>query len=167
MSRLPVIPRAVASKLGHYVYLYVDPRTNTPFYVGKGRGTRAIAHAKSTEKKKLTRIIHDIRRDGLEPRIEILSHSMPSEDVAFHVECAVIDAFGLGSLANNVRGYGSTERGRASLKELVSRYTSNVSRSSSRHCLFESISSIAETCQPSSCMMQRGVHGGWGRGAVS
>jgi hypothetical protein len=79
---------------------------------------------KSTEKKKLTTIIRQIRRDGFEPRIEILSHSMPTEEVAFHVECAVIDAIGLGGLANRVRGSGSTERGRASLKELVSRYTS-------------------------------------------
>ena len=124
MSLLPVIPRSVASKLGHYVYIYVDPRTNTPFYVGKGRGSRAIVHAKSTEKRKLTSIIRQIRAAGSEPRIEILSHSLPSEEVAFHVECAVIDAIGLGNLANRVRGSGSRERGRASLKELVSRYTS-------------------------------------------
>ena len=32
------IPSDVARKIGHYVYLYVDPRTRRPFYVGKGRG---------------------------------------------------------------------------------------------------------------------------------
>jgi uncharacterized protein len=123
MSLLPTIPRAVGSKLGHYVYLYVDPRTGVPFYVGKGRGTRAIAHIKSTEKKKLTTVIRRIRADGLEPRIEILSHSLPNEDAAFQIECAVIDALGLNNLANHVRGWRSTTLGRASLKELVARYT--------------------------------------------
>lgn len=32
------IPRPVAEKLGHYVYLYVNPLDETVFYVGKGRG---------------------------------------------------------------------------------------------------------------------------------
>ena len=124
MSQLPSIPRAVARKLGYYVYLYVDPRTSTPFYVGKGRGARAIAHAKSTEKKKLTSVIRQIRADGFEPQIEILSHSLPNEEVALRVECAVIDAIGLGGgLANHVRGWRSNEGGRASLKELIARYT--------------------------------------------
>ena len=36
----------VKEKLKHYVYLYLDPRTNVPFYVGKGTGNRCFAHLK-------------------------------------------------------------------------------------------------------------------------
>src|SRR5713226_3424238 len=31
-------------KLGYYVYLYIDPRDSTIFYVGKGQGNRAFSH---------------------------------------------------------------------------------------------------------------------------
>jgi len=34
----------VASKLGWYVYLLVDPRSGRPFYVGRGRGNRCFRH---------------------------------------------------------------------------------------------------------------------------
>jgi len=37
------IPGAVARKLGHYVYVYTDPRDGRVFYVGKGKGQRALA----------------------------------------------------------------------------------------------------------------------------
>jgi hypothetical protein len=32
------IPHEVARRLGYYVYMYVDPRSDRPFYVGKGQG---------------------------------------------------------------------------------------------------------------------------------
>jgi hypothetical protein len=32
--------------LGTYVYQYVDPETNEPYYVGKGRGDRCIQHVR-------------------------------------------------------------------------------------------------------------------------
>jgi hypothetical protein len=38
------IPANVARHLGYYVYLYIDPRTMRPFYVGKGKGTRLLSH---------------------------------------------------------------------------------------------------------------------------
>ena len=38
------IVRQVAEHLKCYVYMLVDPRTGVPFYVGKGRGTRMLAH---------------------------------------------------------------------------------------------------------------------------
>ena len=31
------IPHEVAQHLGYYVYMYIYPRTSTPFYVGKGQ----------------------------------------------------------------------------------------------------------------------------------
>src|SRR5690242_20018084 len=43
VSDLRIRPE-VAARLGFYVYLYIDPRTGKPFYVGKGQGSRALAH---------------------------------------------------------------------------------------------------------------------------
>ena len=43
MSSL-AIPPEVADRLGYYVYLYIDPRSDRPFYVGKGQGRRILAH---------------------------------------------------------------------------------------------------------------------------
>jgi hypothetical protein len=30
--------------LGYYVYQYIDPRNNLPFYIGKGKGKRYQTH---------------------------------------------------------------------------------------------------------------------------
>ncbi|CAA9560026.1 MAG: hypothetical protein AVDCRST_MAG86-708 [uncultured Truepera sp.] len=32
----------VAERLKYYVYLYIDPRYNRIFYVGKGKGSRVL-----------------------------------------------------------------------------------------------------------------------------
>jgi hypothetical protein len=117
------VPKAAAAALGHYVYLYIDPRDNSTFYVGKGRGTRAIAHLKSKDRKRLTTTIRHIRAAGLEPRIEILRHRLKNEQTALDIESALIDALTLLSLTNKIRGQGGAGRGRASLPELIARYT--------------------------------------------
>jgi hypothetical protein len=40
----PNTPNEVTSRIGHYVYLYIDPRSGKPFYVGKGKGQGVLAH---------------------------------------------------------------------------------------------------------------------------
>jgi hypothetical protein len=40
----PSIPSEVARSLGYYLYLHIDPRSDKPFYVGKGKGKRILAH---------------------------------------------------------------------------------------------------------------------------
>jgi len=117
------IPRAVASKLGYYVYVYVNPIDDSIFYVGKGKGSRAVAHLEAAERKKLTTIIRKIRNSGSEPRIDILAHALPSEDVAFAVEAAAIDLIGIHNLANTVRGHTKAKYGRKPLPQLVAHYT--------------------------------------------
>jgi len=56
-----------------YVYLYIDPRNQKPFYVGKGSGNRMYEHLNETieitiNKRKFFRI-QSILRQGLEPII--------------------------------------------------------------------------------------------------
>jgi len=123
MSPQLKIPRAVASKLGYYVYVYVNPSDNSVFYVGKGKGARALAHLDAAERKKVTALIRKIRSAGSEPRIDILAHALPSEDVAFAVEAAVIDLIGVHNLTNSVRGHTKAKYGRTPLSQLIGLYT--------------------------------------------
>ena len=61
-------PRSVIEKLGFYVYLLIDPRTDKVFYVGKGTGNRIFAHITSAiasplENDKLAQI-RSIKSEG-------------------------------------------------------------------------------------------------------
>lgn len=112
----------VTESLGHYVYLYVDPRDETVFYVGKGSGNRCLGHlSEDGETDKIARI-NSIRSSGNEPRIDILVHGLPSAEAALQVEAAIIDLIGRDQLTNKVRGWRSEAFGRMKLKEIVSLY---------------------------------------------
>lgn len=112
----------VAERLGYYVYLYVDPRTGKPFYVGKGRGGRALAHLMSSAgESRKAQILAELEREGKQPRIDILAHALPSEETALRIEAAVIDLLGLDQLSNLVSGQG-IQFGRISLEELTFYY---------------------------------------------
>lgn len=113
---------AVAEKLGYYVYLYVDPRSGRPFYVGKGCGQRVLAHLSEVGESAKLRVLAELRAAGLEPRIDILAHQLRDEETAFRIEAAVIDLLGLGELTNQVRGWQSVQLGRMPLSELVAYY---------------------------------------------
>lgn len=123
MSSIPTLPPAVARKLGYYVYLYVNPMNNAVFYVGKGKGARALAHLDDLEKRKVAAIIREIRKFGAEPKIEILAHALRGPDTALTVEAAAIDLLGLANLANEVRGWRGAKLGRMALNEVVAHYS--------------------------------------------
>jgi len=116
------IPPEVCERLGYYVYLYVDPRTQKPFYVGKGRGNRVLSHVSSKVESRKREILDELEGLGLRPRLDILAHRLPSEETAFRIEAAVIDLLGLDSLANKVRGWKTLELGRIPLGDLVAYY---------------------------------------------
>ena len=118
----PRIPPEVAERLGYYVYLYVDSRTDEPFYVGKGKGNRALAHLSDKSESHKTRVLKELSEAGYEPRIEILARSLPDSLTALRVEAAVIDLLGLDNLTNLIRGSDSIELGRVPLEELVFQY---------------------------------------------
>jgi uncharacterized protein len=122
----------VREKLGHYVYALRDPlEDGRIFYVGKGIGDRAYAHArhakrvdpsKTSAQLKLTRI-HKIHAAGLDVGVELVRHNLKDEAEAFEVEAAVIDALKIAGieLANLVAGQG-TERGWRPLAEIMAEY---------------------------------------------
>lgn len=112
----------VARKLGHYVYLYVDPITNDIFYVGKGRGNRAFSHLADTSESEKAERIAEIRRAGREPIVEILVHGLKTQEEAYRVEAAAIDLLGKGQLTNAVRGWRSGTYGRMSAEQIEAQY---------------------------------------------
>ncbi|MHC4063227.1 MAG: LEM-3-like GIY-YIG domain-containing protein [Planctomycetota bacterium] len=109
--------RRVREKLKHYVYLYVDPRSGRPFYVGKGKGNRCFAHLKESDSK-TNKLIKDLNKLKLTPRIEILKHGL-TEQQALLVESTAIDLLGVENLTNEVRGSGSRHGGRADFREIA------------------------------------------------
>ena len=117
------IPADVARKLGYYVYAYVNPLDdNRIFYVGKGKGQRALKHLQDTSKTNKTTTIRQIRATGKLPDIHIVAHGLPNEQTALRIEGAIIDALGLPSLTNRVRGWRTLEFGRTPLPEIIAHY---------------------------------------------
>jgi hypothetical protein len=92
-----------------YAYIYVDPLTNVPFYVGKGSRDRSSAHmAKSTSHNKAVwSKIQKLKNAGLKPiisKIKVATH-----EAAFAIERFLISLFGkkcdsTGSLYNLTDG---------------------------------------------------------------
>ena len=102
-------PDGVSEQLRWYVYRLIDPRNGETFYVGKGRGNRIFAHAKGLPEgeedgilgPKLHRI-KEIQAAGLEVGHVIHRHGLSTQDRAYEVEAAVIDAYP--GLTNQVNG---------------------------------------------------------------
>jgi hypothetical protein len=101
------VAKQIAGKLGHYVYIYVDPTDKSVFYVGKGQDYRALTHLENAGNPELKRRIKKLKTQGLEPQIELLAHSLKNRDVALQIESAVIESLGCGKLCNGVRGHGA------------------------------------------------------------
>ncbi len=114
----------VIEQLGYYVYLYIDPLSGKVFYVGKGKGNRALAHLSDASESEKVKTIKRIRAQGQEPHIEILLHGLEDEKTALRIESAIIDLLGEDALTNQVRGWESSIVGRMALSELVALYDS-------------------------------------------
>ena len=104
------------------MYLYVDPRSEKPFYVGKGEGQRVLTHLSSRVESRKTKILEELDEAGLKPRLDILAHGLADEGTALRIEAAVIDLLGLDDLTNLVRGAWSIQLGRVPLEELIAQY---------------------------------------------
>ena len=100
------------NEIQYYVYALIDNYTNKIFYVGKGgHNDRAFDHLKDEKFK---------NRDF---RVDIIRHRLESEDIAFHVEAALIDALGIENLENIQSGHDSGKiRDKEEFKGRISAY---------------------------------------------
>ena len=115
------IPPEVEDNLGYYVYMYIDPRNGKPFYIGKGCGSRVLAHLSDQNESEKTAKIEEIKRSGNEPDLYIVQHGITNEETALRVETALIDCLGIDGLTNAVSGWGSEKYGLVSLSEHIDR----------------------------------------------
>lgn len=125
MSPINKFPKSVIEKLGYYVYLLIDPKTNKVFYVGKGTGNRIFAHINTAissplESDKLAKI-RLIHSKGLEVKHAIIRHGL-TEKEAFEVEASLIDFIDIRKLSNIVLGHYSDIRGLMSIPEIIAQY---------------------------------------------
>jgi hypothetical protein len=77
---------------GHAVYIYFDPRTKVPFYVGCGEGKRWLTHLHSSHLDTVNKLIEEIRQDGYEPIIGI--YSGMTREVGLDFESKLILQYG-------------------------------------------------------------------------
>ena len=74
----------------YYIYAYIDPRTDLPFYIGKGKNSRKFDHLKDTgpnpENKAKSAIIQELKELGLIPVIIELEKNIADEDHAYLLE---------------------------------------------------------------------------------
>lgn len=48
----------------YYTYLYKDPKTDIPVYIGKGKNNRAFGHLKKSQNPKLNALLRKRTREG-------------------------------------------------------------------------------------------------------
>ena len=122
-------PPGIAEQLGWYVYRLIDPRNGETFYVGKGQGNRVFEHVgealieqddEDATDLKLQRI-KEIRASGLATTHVIHRHQIETEDVAYQIEAALIDAYP--GLANKVAGHHSGDYGTRHVEQIISEYS--------------------------------------------
>ena len=93
----------------YYVYVYLDPDTRQPFYIGNGRGQRCRRHLKfkkpKTEKEKR---IADLFAEHRNPIIQIIQWDMTKRE-AEKTEAAIIELFGIQHLSNIQSGRGTAK----------------------------------------------------------
>lgn len=119
LTKTPRYPSPLPTRaLRFYVYLYLDPRTGKPFYIGKGTGERVLVHLKDKTEHAKAQRLRELHSIGMEPTLELLAWGL-SEHEAHLVERCAIDLIGVDELTNRFRGHGAATGGRARLDDVV------------------------------------------------
>jgi hypothetical protein len=75
----------------YYIYEYIDPRTGSPFYVGKGKGNRKFNHLRNEKESRQENVdkfnvIQEILAAGLFPVIREIESNIEKEADAYERE---------------------------------------------------------------------------------
>lgn len=121
------LSQSTIEKLWYYVYLLIDPRDDTVFYIGKWVGNRIYAHVNWTLKshadtKKNLRI-KEIKHQWLDVHHKIIRYGL-TEKESFEVEASLIDMVWIDSLTNIVKWHHASERGITTLEQIKIDYES-------------------------------------------
>jgi hypothetical protein len=111
-------PPELHETLKFYVYIYIDPATEDPFYIGRGQGDRAFAHLNETDRNEKNLRIEAIRSRGQQPKIDLLCYGLTEENAAL-VEAATIALLGRPPLLNLMRGDFGMGYGRVSAQDII------------------------------------------------
>jgi len=98
--------------------VYVDPRDDSVFYVGKGKGKRALSHLSDTKESSKVNKISELEKLDLKPKIELVRFGIENSEEAERIESSCIDILGIDNLTNEVRGKGAKFVGRKTLDEV-------------------------------------------------
>jgi len=125
MNQIMEFPKSVSEKMGYYVYLLIDPRTEQIFYVGKGTGNRIFAHINdaisSPEESDKLGTIRSIQSKGMQVKYSIIRHGL-TEKEAFEIEAALIDFISIEKLSNIKGGHHSLDRGLMTVTDIIAHY---------------------------------------------
>jgi hypothetical protein len=84
----------------YYVYSYIDPTNNQPFYVGKGTQKRAYVHMyqprdnKNKNKTRFKNKLEKMKQENIEPIIVFLAQNIQDENIAYDIEEQFIKKYG-------------------------------------------------------------------------
>lgn len=81
-----------------YIYAYIDPITNEPFYIGKGQGSRAYKHLRRSSYQQIHdtffyRKLREMLCASIQPMVDIIKDDL-TEEVACDVESILIHLIG-------------------------------------------------------------------------
>lgn len=132
--------------LKSYVYLLIDPVTDEPFYVGKGKNDRVFDHINQEIKEETENLKYqEIQRIGSENVKHIIVRHGLSESAAFAVEASLNDTFRFipsfhkFARGNIQSGYNSIEKGLMSTNEIISIYNAEILDSINHDCIIINI----------------------------
>ena len=130
--------------LKYYVYLLIDPTTNQPFYVGKGKDERVFNHLKcalefETVSDKYDKI-REINNENKTVGHIIVRHGL-TEKEAYEIEASLIDVFDFlkSGLTNIVGGQKSIEKGLMTTDEIKRLYNAESLTEISNDCVIINI----------------------------
>jgi hypothetical protein len=89
--------------MSYYVYCYIDPDTEIPFYVGKGTKDRDVSHLKNAGIKNthFYNKIAKLKRQEKEPIIVRLAEDIEDEKLAYDIEASFIKDYGRKNIDKN------------------------------------------------------------------